>query len=110
MDLLISKGHKEGFDKSMTWIGHSPKLNAKQIIEILKEMQGMIDKGIVKPSGNKFRISAPGDNRRNCSYEDVIEKYGNLYNWVVASNLDRLKPELSKMGMSESQIKEFLKY
>jgi hypothetical protein len=39
-----------------------------------------------------------------------LKKYGNLYNWVVASNLDRLKPELSKMGMSESQIKEFLKY
>jgi hypothetical protein len=94
----------------MAWIGHSPKLNAKEIVETLKEMQGMIDDGRVKPSPDKYRISEPGDNRRNCSYEDVVKKYGNLYNWVIANNLDRLKPELSKMKMSDSEIKDFLKY
>jgi|694.fasta_scaffold40646_8 hypothetical protein len=108
--ILIDSGHSEGFDRSMAWIGHSPKLNAKEIVEILKEMQKMIDDGLVKPSPDKYRISEPGDNRRNCSYEDVVKKYGNLYNWVIAGNLDRLKSELSKMKMSDSEIKEFLKY
>lgn len=111
VDYLVNSGNSDGFERSMDWIGHSPKLNAKQIIETLKDMQKMIDDGKVKPRQDKYRINIKGDSRRDVSYEDVVEKFGNLYNWVITTNGDRLVEELKKrMGMSDSETREFMKY
>jgi len=110
VNFLIETGNTNGFEKSMSWIGHSPKMNAKQIIETLKEMQKMIDDGKVKPGEEKYRINVPGDNRRDVSYEEVVKKFGNLYNWVLSSNGDRLKEELKRMKISDSEIKELMEY
>jgi hypothetical protein len=110
VNFLIETGNTVGFERSMDWIGHSPKMNANQIIQTLKEMQKMIDDGRVKPAQEGYRINIPGDNRKKGTYDDVIEKFGNLYNWVLSINGDRLKEELKKMRMSDSEIKELMKY
>lgn len=86
VNYLVENGYTDGVDRSMAWIGHSPKLTPADRIDILKEMQKMIDDGKIKPSETGYRISDGKDSRRNASYEEVIEKYGNLFNWVVAQN------------------------
>lgn len=96
LEFLIEKGYTQNIDKSMAWIGHSPKLSIEKRIEILKELQDFIDAGKVIPSENGYRINDGKDLRRNVSYKDVIDKYGNLFNWVVAQNPDTLGAKLKK--------------
>jgi ankyrin repeat protein len=96
LEFLIEKGYTQNIDKSMAWIGHSPKLSIEKRIEILKELQEFIDAGKVIPSENGYRINDGKDLRRNVSYKEVIDKYGNLFNWVVAQNPDTLGAKLKK--------------
>lgn len=94
VNYLIEKKLTEGIEKSMSWIGHSPKLTPAQRVEVLKEIQGLIDDGTVKPSDSGYRINDGKDSRRNASYQEVIDKYGSLFNWVIAANHDALKGAL----------------
>lgn len=89
VDYLVENNLSEGWitiERSMSWIGHSPKLNNEQRISILKEMQKLIDDGKVKPSESGYRINDGKVSKRNASYQEVIDMYGSLYNWVVKSN------------------------
>jgi len=107
IEYLLSKGLTQGLDKSMGWIGHSPKLNAHERLTALKEMQKWIDEGKVpvehltssyddegKLKPTSYRINDPKHQMRNATYQDVINIYGNLYNFVVKANYETLKSAL----------------
>ena len=46
----------------------------------------IIDDNKVKPSESGYRINDGKVSKRNATYQEVIDMYGNLYNWVVKSN------------------------
>ena len=90
IDLLVDKGLTSQFERSMSWIGHSPKLSKERAVEVLKEMQKMVDDGKVKPSESGYRINDGKVQKRNATYQDIIDMYGSLFNWVVKThNLEK---------------------
>jgi len=80
----------------MGWIGHSPKLKPEERIQVLKKMQKFVDDGIVIPSQTDYRISGYSKSKdemvnKRGTYEELLDVYGSLYNWVVQQNKDHLK-------------------
>ena len=91
LEYLISKGGGfiEGFEEVMKWCGHTRKIQpASQKIEVLDRLQGYIDEGKVKVSDSGYKIGTSRDN----SLKDVLDKFGNIKGWVIASN-----PELAAL-------------
>lgn len=95
---------------NMKWISTSPRHDAKGIIQHLKQTQKYIDEGKLTPEKDGYVIKVNGEQRRGQSYSEVVKNYGNLYNLMISTNLDRYQKELKSSGMSDSEIKEFLKY
>lgn len=98
VNLLLKKGYyKNRFERSMVWIGHTPKLKPEQRVEVLKKMQKLVDDGIVTPSQMGYRISGYSKskdemvNKREGTYEEMLDVYGSLYNWIIQQNIDQLK-------------------
>lgn len=83
---LVDNGHAAYFDRSMSWIGHSPKIADKGLrVKYLKQMQKMIDDGRVDVCKTGYRIiTKSGSINRNATLDQVIAEYGNLYNWCMA--------------------------
>jgi len=80
VDYLIENGHTNRIENTMFWIAtHWLGVNSK-VESLLQEMQDLIDKGKATPS--KTSIYKIGSTRNN-SYESVIDKYGNLYDYVI---------------------------
>jgi hypothetical protein len=111
IDYIINNCKLEKFERSMQFVGHSPKLEPNEIVNALKEMQSLLDEGkfTVSDSGYVIRDTNGVVNRR-ATLKQVEERYGNLYNLYIEHNKDKLKLGLKKSGMSDSQIEEFLKY
>ncbi len=89
LEYFIGKGgaYTEGFQEVLKWIGHTQKYNnianpIQKKLEVLTRLQGYIDEGLVKCSNSPYKIGA----NRNCTLEEVIEKYGSVKNWVIDSH------------------------
>ena len=85
LEYLISKGggFVEGFEEVMTWCGHTRKIQpASQKIEVLSRLQGYIDDGKVKVSEGGYKIGTTRDK----TLKDVIDQFGSVKGWVIASN------------------------
>ena len=107
IDYLLKKKFTHGFDKSMGWVAHCQKLNPYERLSALKVMQGWIDEGIIpidhltscydddgKLKPTTYKITDPKHQKRNATYQEVIDINGNLYNFVVKQNYDSLKSAL----------------
>ena len=85
LEYLISKGggFVEGFEEVMKWCGHTRKIQpASQKIEVLSRLQGYIDDGKVKVSEGGYKIGTTRDK----TLKDVIDQFGSVKGWVIASN------------------------
>lgn len=82
--------------QSMGWLGHSTFLPAKRRLEILKELQEMIDRGEIKPKSTGYRLFNKDGRlvKRDGTYEDMVDLYGGLYDYVVSINHSSLKEAL----------------
>lgn len=95
---------------NMKWISTSPRHDAKGIINHLKRTQKYIDEGKLKPEQTGYQVKIDGVMQRGQPYSEVIKHYGNLYNLMISTNIDRYAKELKSSGMSDKEIKEFIKY
>jgi hypothetical protein len=90
LEYFINKGGAfvEGFDKVLSWIGHSMKVTPdSEKIKVLDRLQKYIDDGKVKVNQEGYKIGRD----RNCSLDDVIKQFGSIKNWVISNH-----PNLSK--------------
>jgi hypothetical protein len=85
-----------GISNSMNWLGHSNHLPAEKRLKILKDLQSMIDEGKLKPKESGYRLFNKDGmiKKRNATYQDVIDEYGSLYEYTVATNYNSLKSAL----------------
>jgi hypothetical protein len=83
-----SGAYVEGFDGVLKWVGHTQKITpVEKKIEALDRLQGYIDSGKVKVSERGYKVGT----NRDATLEEVIEKYGNIKNWVISSHPDLAK-------------------
>lgn len=96
VDYILKNVDGQGFSNSMGWLGHSNHLPAEKRLEILKELQGYIDSGKVKPMENGYRLFNKEGRiiKRNATYDEVVEAHGSLYQYVVDINYNSLKSAL----------------
>jgi ankyrin repeat protein len=90
LEYFISKGgsYTQGFEQVLKWCGHTRKIqpDAKKL-EVLDKLQEYIDSGKVTCSEQNYKIG----NKRDSSLKEVLEKFGNIRNWVVDSHDDLKK-------------------
>ena len=91
LEYFISKGggYSKGFQEVLKWIGHTQKYNSSpdpiaKKLEVLDRLQGYIDGGKVECDERPYKIG----NDRNCTLEQVLEKYDSIKNWVISSHPD----------------------
>jgi len=94
LEYFINKGgsYAEGFQEVLKWVGHSQKYNTFQNpiqrkLETLDKLQTYIDNGSVTCSESPYKIGT----NRNGTLAEVIEKFGNMKNFVMASHPDLAK-------------------
>jgi hypothetical protein len=95
LDILIRSGgvYSKNFQDVVLWMSHSQKFSrfpdpvgAK--LEALDILQKYIDEGLAECNpDHKYKIGSD----RNCTYKDVIEKFGSLKNFIIYE-----QPELKK--------------
>jgi len=87
LEYFISKGgsYVEGFENVLKWVGHTQKIEpVTKKLEVLDRLQKYIDDGLVKVGENGYKVGS----NRNATLKDVLDKYGSVRNWVVASHPD----------------------
>jgi len=92
LEYFISKGgsYIEGFENVLKWVGHTQKIEpVTKKLEVLDRLQKYIDDGLVKVGESGYKIGS----NRNATLKDVLDKYGNVRNWVVASHPDLEKAD-----------------
>jgi len=89
LEYLISKGGAfiEEFNEVMKWCGHTRKISTEDKYKVLDRLQKYIDDGKVKVAESGYKIGA----RRDHTLKDVLDKFGSIKEWVIASN-----PEMKK--------------
>jgi hypothetical protein len=94
LEYFISKGggYTKGFQEVLKWIGHTQKYNNTKDpighkLEVLDRLQKYIDEGKVECDERPYKIGAD----RNCTLEQVLDKYGSVKNLVIASHPDLAK-------------------
>ena len=99
LEYFINKGgsYAEGFQEVLKWIGHSQKYNSlpnsspalaiQKKLETLDKLQTYIDNGSVTCSESPYKIGT----NRNATLDEVIEKFGTMKNFVIASHPDLAK-------------------
>ncbi len=96
LDYFISKGgtYTEGFDKVMSWIGHTLKItSAEEKVDALFRLQKYIDNGKVTCNETGYSIDGRGT---KSTLKEVVSKYGNIANYVIQTN-PNLKTTYEKM-------------
>jgi hypothetical protein len=92
LEYFISKGgsYVEGFENVLKWVGHTQKIEpVTKKLEVLDRLQKYIDDGLVKVGENGYKVGS----NRNATLKDVLDKYGSVRNWVVASHPDLEKTD-----------------
>lgn len=91
LEYFISKGggYTKGFQEVLKWIGHTQKYNSSpnpvaKKLEVLNRLQGYIDSGKVECDERPYKIGSD----RNCTLQQVLDKFGSIKNWVIASHPD----------------------
>ena len=99
LEYFINKGgsYAEGFQEVLKWIGHTQKYNSlpnsspalaiQKKLETLDKLQTYIDNGSVTCSESPYKIGT----NRNATLDEVIEKFGTMKNFVIASHPDLAK-------------------
>jgi hypothetical protein len=99
LEYFINKGgsYAEGFQEVLKWVGHSQKYNSlpnsspalaiQKKLETLDKLQTYIDNGSVTCSESPYKIGT----NRNGTLAEVIEKFGTMKNFVIASHPDLAK-------------------
>jgi hypothetical protein len=92
LEYFISKGgsYIEGFENVLKWVGHTQKIEpVTKKLEVLDRLQKYINDGLVKVGENGYKVGS----NRNSTLKDVLDKYGSVRNWVVASHPDLEKTD-----------------
>ncbi len=94
LEYFISKGggYVKGFQEVLKWIGHTQKYNNTKDpighkLEVLERLQKYIDDGKVECDERPYKIGTD----RNCTLEQVLDKYGSVKNWVISTHADLAK-------------------
>lgn len=85
-DLLVDKYKIDMFEKSMSFLGSNCTIPGEKRVEALKEMQKLVDAKRVTVSEDGYRIKGV-----KATYDEIIEKFGSLYNWIIKENWEDLK-------------------
>jgi len=91
LEYFISKGggYTKGFQEVLKWIGHTQKYNSSpdpvgKKLEVLDRLQSYIDSGKVECDERPYKMGSD----RNCTLPQVLDKFGSIKNWVIASHPD----------------------
>lgn len=87
VDYLMGLGVTKNFQRTMVWIGHSHRLEGKEKVRILKNIQKMIDEGKLSISDDDHRVfGTDPKTKKGYDLKRILDEYGNIYNFIIKMN------------------------